>query len=58
MTNFRAWRAVGGSLPLTILPVACDLNVQDPDIVTLERSPTRMRSRRFARRPSVILPCL
>ncbi len=34
MTNFRAWRAVGWVAALTILPVACDLNVQDPDIVT------------------------
>jgi len=34
MTNFRAWRAVRWVAALTILPVACDLNVQDPDIVT------------------------
>jgi starch-binding outer membrane protein, SusD/RagB family len=36
MTNFRALRAVRWVAALAILPVACDLKVQDPDIVTPE----------------------
>jgi len=34
MKNFRAMRAMRWVAALTILPVACDLTVQDPDIVT------------------------
>jgi len=34
MTNIRALRAVRWVAALSILPVACDLTVQDPDIVT------------------------
>jgi hypothetical protein len=36
MTNFRALRAMRWVAALSILPVACDLQVQDPDIVTPE----------------------